>query len=77
MVITWDSVDEERIVFDYEIGFASTRHSPAPDILPFRSTKHHRHIRVDNPDLAEGTLFYIVIKSISKSGLSGYQVRNK
>ena len=77
MVITWDSVDDERIVFDYEIGYASTRQSLAPDILPFRSTKHHRHIRIDNPDLTEGTLFYIVIKSISKSGVTGYQVQYK
>lgn len=70
----WDSDMDDIFVHDYHIGLSSTKNNPAPDILPFRSTKHHRHFRLNYPDLTEGTLFYIIIKSTSKANVDGIQV---
>ncbi|XP_076075248.1 uncharacterized protein LOC143046131 isoform X2 [Mytilus galloprovincialis] len=69
----WDSDMDDIFVHDYHIGLSSTKNNPAPDILPFRSTKHHRHFRLNYPDLTEGTLFYIIIKSTSKANVDGIQ----
>ncbi|CAC5375033.1 unnamed protein product [Mytilus coruscus] len=69
----WDSNMDEIFIHDYYIGLSSTKNNPAPDILPFRSTKHHRHFRLNYPDLSEGILFYIIIKSTSKANVDVIQ----
>ncbi|CAC5375018.1 unnamed protein product [Mytilus coruscus] len=71
--LTWDSNISDQLIYDYEIGLSSARINSAPDILPFRSTKLHRHFRINYPDLTEGTIFHIIIKAISKSGVEGIQ----
>ncbi|XP_052071167.1 uncharacterized protein LOC127709606 [Mytilus californianus] len=71
--MTWDSNIDDQLIYDYEIGLSSARSNSAPDILPFRSTKHHRHFRINYPDLTEGTLFHIIIKAVSKSRVEGIQ----
>jgi hypothetical protein len=38
------------------------------------STKHHQHFRLNNPDLTEGMIFYVVIKTTSKANVEGIQV---
>ncbi|CAC5375358.1 unnamed protein product [Mytilus coruscus] len=70
--MTWDSSMEEY-VYDYYIGLSSTNENPAPDLLPFRSTKHHTHFRLNHPDITEGTIFYTIIKSVSKANVEGMQ----
>ncbi|XP_063447093.1 uncharacterized protein LOC134726613 [Mytilus trossulus] len=70
--MTWDSNMEEYI-YDYYIGLSSTNDNQGPDLLPFRSTKHHSHFRLSHPDLTEGTLFYVIIKSVSRANVEGIQ----
>lgn len=72
--MSWQSGTGDDLVYDYEAGLSTTKSSAAPDIVPFRSTKHHNHFRFNNPDLDEGKLFYVIIKSISKAGVEGIQV---
>ena len=72
--MTWEPDVENELIYDYEIGLSSTKDSLVPDLVPFRSTKHHQHFRLNNPDLTEGTLFYVVIKTTSKANVEGIQV---
>ena len=72
--MSWKPTAVGHLIHDYQIGFSSTANSIAPDIVTFRSTKHHNHFRLNHPDVPEGKTFYIVIKSISKSGIEGIQV---
>ncbi|CAG2198378.1 unnamed protein product [Mytilus edulis] len=71
--LSWESSVDDQLIYDYQIGLSSTKSNSAPDILPFRSTKHHRHFTLNHPDLTEGTIFHIIIKAISKSGVEGIQ----
>ncbi|CAG2233138.1 unnamed protein product [Mytilus edulis] len=71
MEITWEPLDIPARVFDYEVGFSSTEGSPAPDIMAFESTKQHAHARIMHTNIPDGTLFYIIIKTISKSNVEG------
>ncbi|XP_062616047.1 uncharacterized protein LOC134277752 [Saccostrea cucullata] len=71
VTLTWSA--DNTSVHDYEVGFSSTSGSSAPDIIPFRSTKQHRRIHFMHTDIPEGTPFYIVIKSISKANVEGFQ----
>jgi hypothetical protein len=70
--MTWST--DNTSVHDYEVGFSSNNESSAPDIMAFRSSHQHRRIHVMHTDIPEGTPFYIVIKSISKSNVEGLQV---
>jgi hypothetical protein len=52
--MTWEPDVENELIYDYEIGLSSTKDSLVPDLVPYRSTKHHQHFRLNNPDLTEG-----------------------
>ncbi|CAC5360418.1 unnamed protein product [Mytilus coruscus] len=67
MEMSWEPVDIPAKVYDYELGFSSTSGSAAPDIMAFESTKQHAHHRVFHTNIPDGTQFYIIIKTISKS----------
>ncbi|XP_076117799.1 uncharacterized protein LOC143085385 [Mytilus galloprovincialis] len=71
MEISWEPVDIPAKVYDYELGFSSTSGSAAPDIMAFESTKQHAHHRVVHSNIPDGTQFYIIIKTISKSNVEG------
>ncbi|XP_052095904.1 uncharacterized protein LOC127731085 [Mytilus californianus] len=73
LLISWKSGIDDVLVYDYEVGLSTTKGSAAPDIVPFKSTKHHNHFRLNNPDLDEGKLFYVIIKALSKTGVEGMQ----
>jgi hypothetical protein len=72
--MTWEPDVENELIYDYEIGLSSTKNSLVPDLVSFRSTKHHQHFHLNNSDLTEGTLFYVVIKTTSKANVEGIQV---
>lgn len=67
---------DSTLIHDFEVGLSSTSNGIAPDIFPFRSSKHHSHFRLNHPDVPDGREFYVVIKSIGKSGVNGLQVVN-
>ncbi|CAC5370733.1 unnamed protein product [Mytilus coruscus] len=69
--MSWEPLDIPAKVFDYEVGFSSTVGSTAPDIMTFESTKQHSHVRVMHTNIPDGTQFFIIIKTISKSNLEG------
>ncbi|XP_063415906.1 uncharacterized protein LOC134697555 [Mytilus trossulus] len=71
MEISWEPVDIPAKVYDYELGLSSTSGSAAPDIMAFESTKQHAHHRVVHTNIPDGTQFYIIIKTISKSNVEG------
>ena len=73
--MTWEPDVEKELIYDYEIGLSSTKNSLVPDLVPYRSTKHHQHFRLNNPDLTEGTMFYVAIKTTSKANVEGIQVQ--
>ncbi|CAC5401969.1 unnamed protein product [Mytilus coruscus] len=73
LLISWKSGIADVLVYDYEVGLSTTKSSAAPDIVPFKSTRHHNHFRLNNPDLDEGKVFYVIIKAISKAGVEGMQ----
>lgn len=72
--MSWKSTVADHLIYDYEVGLSSTENSYAPDIVPFRTSKHHTHFRINHPDVPVGKEFYIEIKTVSKSGMEGIQV---
>lgn len=72
--ITWAPVVDASLIDDYEVGVSSVSGSYAPDILEFQSSRRHTHILFNHFGVSEGKLFYIIIKSISKSNVIGSQV---
>ena len=74
--MSWSSAVDSKLIHDFEVGLSSTSNGIAPDIFPFRSSKHHSHFRLNHPDVPNGREFYVVIKSIGKSGINGLQVIN-
>ena len=72
--MSWSSAVDRKLIHDFEVGLSSTSNGIAPDIFPFRSSKHHSHFRLNHPDVPDGREFYVVIKSIGKSGINGLQV---
>ncbi|XP_071123148.1 uncharacterized protein [Mytilus edulis] len=71
MEFSWKPIDIPAQVYDYELGFSSTPGSMAPDIMAFESTNQHAHHRVTHGNVPDGTEFYIIIKTISKSNVEG------
>ncbi|XP_061177042.1 uncharacterized protein LOC133185758 [Saccostrea echinata] len=71
ITLLWSA--NESNIHDYEVGLGTVAGSTAPDILPFRSTKQHRHIHLRHTDLPEGEPFYFIIKTISRSNIEGIQ----
>ncbi|VDI18543.1 Hypothetical predicted protein, partial [Mytilus galloprovincialis] len=71
--MSWRSDIGDALMHDYEIGLSSTASSSAPDIVPFRSTKHHFRFRLNHPDVPDGKEFFVIIKSISKAAVEGLQ----
>ena len=74
--ISWSTVESISGIYDYEVGMATTANSPAPDIMPFQSTKQNPNIRYKHMDLPTGATFYITIKTVTKSGAANIQVSN-
>ncbi|XP_076086955.1 uncharacterized protein LOC143057529 [Mytilus galloprovincialis] len=71
--ITWESVVDASLIDDYEVGFSKVSGSTAPELMAFQSSKHHTHILINHFGVPEGMLFFIIIKSISKSYVKGSQ----
>ena len=75
--MSWEQIDIPAKVYDYEVGFSSTAGSAAPDIMSFQSTKQHAHHRVMHGNIPDATMFYIIIKTISKSNIESLTVSYK
>ncbi|XP_055997828.1 uncharacterized protein LOC125647098 [Ostrea edulis] len=73
LFLSWLPVDNPGSVYDYEVGFSSTKGSPAPEIMAFRSTKQHPHLHVFHTDIPDGAEFYLIIKTISKANVEAIQ----
>ncbi|KAK3103765.1 hypothetical protein FSP39_021725 [Pinctada imbricata] len=71
--MSWEPVIAVGGIHDYEVGLATTSGSSSPDILAFRSTKQHAHIDIHHADIPDGTMFYVIIKSISKASVENIQ----
>ncbi|OPL33283.1 hypothetical protein AM593_05274, partial [Mytilus galloprovincialis] len=71
--VTWAPVVDVVLIDDYEVGLSSVHGSSAPDIMRFQSSRRHTHILINHFGVPEGKLFYIIIKSISKSNVMGSQ----
>ncbi|XP_021364683.1 uncharacterized protein LOC110457654 [Mizuhopecten yessoensis] len=67
--VSWRIMSNTSIVFGYEIGLSTIQYSPAPDLYSFTSTKQHTHDRIRHPDLVEGSIFYVLIKTTSKANV--------
>jgi hypothetical protein len=74
MEISWEPIDIPAKVYDYEVELSSTAGNGAPNIMGFQSTKQHAHHRVRHGNIPDATLFYIIIKTISKSNVQGLTV---
>lgn len=72
--ISWTADIDALLIDDYEVGFSSVSGSVAPDMMTFQSSKHHTHILIHHFGLPKGELFFIILKSISKSNVIGFQV---
>ena len=69
--MNWTGTDPQSGIYDYEIGFASSKDgADSPDILSFTSTHHHAHVQLFREDINTGTEFFVVIKAINKAGNS-------
>ena len=77
MEMSWETIDIPAKVYDYEVGFSSTAGSAAPDIMSFQSTQQHAHHRVMHGNIPDATMFYIIIKTISKSNIGSLTVSYK
>ncbi|KAK3100189.1 hypothetical protein FSP39_015958 [Pinctada imbricata] len=73
LYIEWSPVSPPAGIYDYEVGLSSTAGSSSPDVMAFRPTRQHAHIRIMHGDVPDGALFYIIIKTISKANVEGIQ----
>ncbi|XP_078575733.1 uncharacterized protein LOC144861637 [Branchiostoma floridae x Branchiostoma japonicum] len=73
--VQWEGWDVESGIADYEVGLSSTESGAAsPDIHPYTSTKSHPELTLYHPNLAQGALFYIVIRATNRALLSTSKV---
>jgi hypothetical protein len=52
--MSWSPAVNSQSIHDYEVGLSSTPNSIAPDVVIFRSSKRHNHIRFNHPDVPDG-----------------------
>ena len=71
--MSWNVTGSLSGIYDFEIGLSSTA-SDYPDIMMFVSSSHHAQLTIHRPNLNTGTLFYFIIKSISRTGVENIQV---
>ncbi|XP_078573997.1 uncharacterized protein LOC144860568 isoform X2 [Branchiostoma floridae x Branchiostoma japonicum] len=73
--VQWEGWDDESGIADYEVGLSSTESGAAsPDIHPYTSSKSHPELTLYHPNLAQGALFYIVIRATNRALLSTSKV---
>ncbi|KAI8519531.1 hypothetical protein Bbelb_027880 [Branchiostoma belcheri] len=73
--VQWEGWDDESGIADYEVGLSSTKSATdSPDIHPYTSTKSHPELTLYHPNLAQGALFYIVIRATNRPLLSTTKV---
>jgi hypothetical protein len=58
--MSWSPAVNSQSIHDYEVGLSSTQNSISPDVVSFRSSKHHNHIRLNHPDIPDGKEFYAI-----------------
>ena len=71
--MSWNVTEGISGIFDYEVGLASTM-TTIPDMMDFISSHGHQHIRIHHPNIWDGSLFHVVIKTIGKSAMTNTQV---
>ena len=62
-------MDNESSIFKYNIGLGSNSASNIPDIVPFASTAGPSEYVVHHPDVAQGTILYLVLEAVNKAQL--------
>ncbi|XP_078658232.1 uncharacterized protein LOC144903715, partial [Branchiostoma floridae x Branchiostoma belcheri] len=73
--VHWEGWDDESGIADYEVGLSSTKTAiDSPDIHPYTSTKSHPELRLYHPNLAQGAVFYIIIRATNRALLSTSKV---
>ncbi|XP_041351011.1 uncharacterized protein LOC121369994 [Gigantopelta aegis] len=73
--MNWSGSDPQSGIYDYEIGFASSKDGAAsPDLMSFTSTHHHDHAQLFHDNVNAGREFFVIIKAINKAGNSGSKV---
>ena len=71
--LSWNVNETNSGVYDFYVGISSTK-SKLPDLMDFKSSDHHTHLAISHPNLNEGALFYIIVKSLSRSSVENVQV---
>ncbi|XP_060580924.1 uncharacterized protein LOC132737608 [Ruditapes philippinarum] len=71
--ISWNVTTGPGGLHDYEVGIAS-EHSEIPDIMGFTTSHQHQHMRLFHPDIFDGEIFYLLIKSITQSSVTDIKV---
>ncbi|KAI8512028.1 hypothetical protein Bbelb_111280 [Branchiostoma belcheri] len=73
--VQWEGWDAESGIADSEVDLSSTKSATvSPDIHPYTSTKSHPELRLYHPNLAQGALFYIVVRATNRALLSTTKV---
>ena len=71
--MSWTVIESKSGVYDFEIGISTTK-SEVPDLLDFKSSNHHTHLTISHPNINDGSVFYFIIKTVSRSGVENIQV---
>ncbi|KAL4221421.1 hypothetical protein ACF0H5_019679 [Mactra antiquata] len=69
LTLSWNVSDTPSGILDFDVGLA-THLSDYPDIMDFRSSHHHKFITILYPNIWDGSLFDILIKATTKSGVT-------
>ncbi|CAH1242631.1 Hypp6913 [Branchiostoma lanceolatum] len=73
--VQWEGWDDESGIADYEVGLSSIESAVvSPDIHPYTSTRSHPELKLYHPNLAQGALFYVVIRATNRALLSTSKV---
>ncbi|XP_041351012.1 uncharacterized protein LOC121369995 [Gigantopelta aegis] len=73
--MNWTGSDPQSGIYDYEIGFASSKDGAAsPDLMSFTSTHHHDHAQLFHDNVNAGREFFVVINAINKAGHAASKV---
>ncbi|XP_038050780.1 uncharacterized protein LOC119723938 isoform X2 [Patiria miniata] len=71
LTISWSGEDAESSIYDYEVGYSSSR---VIDFFTSMSTSGHDHFVLHHPHFSHGSVLYLTVLAINKAQMSTSKV---